>query len=152
MWQLKDDLGAAIAAQKDSPAIYGSKFRNIASLEKLFLHHKDKTKIINIIQQGYHYHLDLIPTRTDIDRKVGGTQGGPGINTTTPHQIEIDSEAMESVVHEGPQGTKSTPPSGRTDVTGRRSAESHVREGAEPRQTGSQERRRMQCHKRQPCW
>ena len=81
----------------------------MASLEKLFLHHKDKTKIINIIQQGSHYHLDLIPTRTDTDRKFGGTLGGPGINTTNPHQIDMDSEAMESVVHEGGQVTKPTP-------------------------------------------
>ena len=81
--QLKDDLGTAIAAQKDNPVIYGSQFRNIASLEKLFLHHEDKTKINNIIQQGSRYHLDLIPTRTDIDRKFRGTRGGAGINTTT---------------------------------------------------------------------
>ena len=65
---------------------------------------------MNIIQQGSHYHLDIIPTRTDIDIKVGGTRGGPGINTTTPHQIDIDIEAMESVVHEGAQVTKPTPP------------------------------------------
>ena len=79
------------------------------SLAKLFLRHEDKNKINNKIQQGSRYHLDLIPTRTDIDRKVGGTRGGPGINTTTPHQIDIDSEAMESVVHEGAQVTKPTP-------------------------------------------
>ena len=30
------------------------------ALIKLFLHHEDKTKIINIIQQGSHYHLDPI--------------------------------------------------------------------------------------------
>ena len=41
---------------------------------------------------------------------MGGTQGGPGINTTTPHQIDIDSEARELVVHEGAQVTKQPPP------------------------------------------
>ena len=51
--QLKCDLGAAIAAQKDIAVNYGSEFRDIASIAKLFLHHKDKTKIINILQKGY---------------------------------------------------------------------------------------------------
>ena len=82
-WQLKGDLGAAIEAQKKSSVNYGSELCDIASLVKLFLHHKDKTTIINIIQKGSRYHLDPIPTRTDIDIKVGGARGGPGINTTT---------------------------------------------------------------------
>ena len=42
--QLKYDLGAAISAQNNIPLIYESEFRNIASLEKLFLHHEYKTK------------------------------------------------------------------------------------------------------------
>ena len=82
--KLKGDLGAVIAAQKDSPVKYGSGFHDIASLEKLFLHHKDKSKITNIIQQRSRYRLDPIPTRTDIARKVGGARGGPGINTPPP--------------------------------------------------------------------
>ena len=45
-----------------------------------------------------------------MDRNVRGTRGVPGINTTTPHQIDIDSEAMELVVHEGSQVTKPNPP------------------------------------------
>ena len=85
--QLKCDLGAAIAAQKDIPVNYGSQFRDLAFLAKLFLHHEDKTKIINIIQKGSRYHLDPIPTRTTIVRKFGGVQRGPGINTIPPpHQ------------------------------------------------------------------
>ena len=68
------------------------------------------TKIINIFQQGCCYHIDPIPTRTDIDRKVGGTRGVPVISTTPTHQIDIDSGAMESVVHEGDQVTKPTTP------------------------------------------
>ena len=56
----KDDLDAAVAAHKDSPVKYGSKFCDIVSLAKLFIHHKDKTKIINIIHQGSCYHLDII--------------------------------------------------------------------------------------------
>ena len=56
----KGDLGAGIAANKDSSVNYGSEFHDITALEKLFLHHEDKTKIINIIQQGSCYHLDTI--------------------------------------------------------------------------------------------
>ena len=56
----KGDWGAVIAAQKDSPVNYGSEFRNITSLAKLFFYHDDKTKIINIIQQGSCYHIDSI--------------------------------------------------------------------------------------------
>ena len=70
--QLKSDLGAAIVTQQDSPVNYVLEFCDIASLAKLFLHHEVNTNIINIIQQGYRYHLDPISTRTDIGRKVGG--------------------------------------------------------------------------------
>ena len=65
-----------IASQKDSPVNYGSEFHDIVSLANVFLHHEDKTKIINIIQKGSRYHLDPITTRMDIDRKVGGVKGG----------------------------------------------------------------------------
>ena len=47
--KLKGDLGEAIAAQNNIPVNYGSEFRDIGSLAKLFLHHDVKTKIINII-------------------------------------------------------------------------------------------------------
>ena len=58
------DLGAAIGAHKEIPVNYGSEFCNIASLEKLFLHHEDKTNIINIIRQGSCYHLTLVKEET----------------------------------------------------------------------------------------
>ena len=61
---LKGDLGAAVVAQNDSPVNYGSESRDKVSLAKLFLYHKDKTKIINIIQQGSRYHLDPIEEET----------------------------------------------------------------------------------------
>ena len=54
------DLGAAIAAQKDNPVNYGSEFCDTAALAKLLFYHVDRAKIINIIQQGYCYHLDPI--------------------------------------------------------------------------------------------
>ena len=44
MAAFKSDLGAEIADQKDSPVNYGSEFRDTTALEKLFLHHEDKTK------------------------------------------------------------------------------------------------------------
>ena len=69
-------------AQKDSPVNYKLEFRDIVSLEKIFLHHKEKTKIINIIQKGYRCHLYTTTTRIDIDRKVGCVRGELGINTT----------------------------------------------------------------------
>ena len=58
------DLGTAITGQKNSPLNYRLEFRDIASLEKLFLHHEEKTKIINITQQGSRYHLDPIEEET----------------------------------------------------------------------------------------
>ena len=56
----KGDLGEAIASHKDRPVNYGLEFRDITPLAKLFLHHEDKTKIINIIQQESRYHLNPI--------------------------------------------------------------------------------------------
>ena len=64
MVAFKGDLGAAIAAHKDSPVNYGSEFRDTAALEKLFLHHEDKTRIISIIKHGSRYHLDPIEEET----------------------------------------------------------------------------------------
>ena len=58
--EFKVDLSAAVAAQKDRPVNYGLEFCDITSLAKLFFYKEDKTKIINIIQQGSCYHLDPI--------------------------------------------------------------------------------------------
>ena len=60
-------------AHKDSPVNCGSEFRDIASLEFLTLHHEDKTKIINIIQQGSRYHLNPIEEgkrKSDLDAMI----------------------------------------------------------------------------------
>ena len=62
--EFKGDLGTEIASHKDSPVNYGSEFRNKMALEKLFLHHEDKTKIISIIQNGSRCHLDPIEEET----------------------------------------------------------------------------------------
>ena len=56
----KGDLGTAIASHKDIPVNNGSEFRDTTALAQILLHHKDKTKIINIIKQGSRYHLDPI--------------------------------------------------------------------------------------------
>ena len=69
----KVDLGAAVVAHKDIPVNYGSEFCDTTSLENLFLHHEDKTKIINIIQHGSCYHLDPIEEETrksDLDAMI----------------------------------------------------------------------------------
>ena len=60
----KGGLGAAIAAQKESPVKYGSECHDIASLEILLFYHENKTNIINIIQQGSCYHLGPIEDKT----------------------------------------------------------------------------------------
>ena len=49
----KGDLGTSIAAQKDIPFNFGSELRETTALAQLFLHHEDKTKIINIIKHGH---------------------------------------------------------------------------------------------------
>ena len=70
---LNGDLGAEIAAKKDSPVNYGSELRDKAALEKLFFYHNNRTKIINIIQKGSCYHLDLIEEETrksDLDAMI----------------------------------------------------------------------------------
>ena len=56
----KGGLGAAIAAHKDSPVNYGSEFCDKTALAQLYLHHEEKTKIINIIKHGSCYHFDPI--------------------------------------------------------------------------------------------
>ena len=60
----KGDLGAAIAAHKDSPVNYGSEFRDTTAILKKNLHHEDITKIISIIKHGSRYHLDPIEEET----------------------------------------------------------------------------------------
>ena len=69
----KGNLGEAIVDHKDSPVNYGSEFRDTTALEKLFLHHEDKTKNINIIKNGSRYHLDPIEEETrksDLDAMI----------------------------------------------------------------------------------
>ena len=85
---------AAIAAQKDSPVNYGSEFRNISSLEKLFLHYEDKTKIISIIQQEYCYHLNPIEEETrksDLDPMILRR------NRKSSHSV-LNSAALEKAI------------------------------------------------------
>ena len=60
MAAFKSDLGAAIAAHKESTVNYGLELRDTTAVEQLFLHHEDKTKIISIIKHGSCYHLDPI--------------------------------------------------------------------------------------------
>ena len=64
MAAFKGDLGVAIADHKDSPVNYGSEFRDTTALDKLFLHHEDKNKIISIIKHGSCYQLNTIEEET----------------------------------------------------------------------------------------
>ena len=67
------DLGASIAAKKDSPLNYGSEFCNTAALKKMFFYLEDRLNIINIIQQVSRYHLDPIEEETrklDLDEMI----------------------------------------------------------------------------------
>ena len=67
------DSGSATAEQNGSPLNYGSEFRDTSYLIKLFYHHEDKINIINIIQQGSHYHLYPIEQETrkcDLDAMI----------------------------------------------------------------------------------
>ena len=60
-------------AHKEIPVNYGSEFRNTKALAQLFLHHKDKTKIINIIKHRSCYHLDRIKEesrKSDLDTMI----------------------------------------------------------------------------------
>ena len=51
-------------AQKGSPLYYGSEFHDITSIAKLFSHHEEKDRIVDIIQKGLLYHLSLIEGET----------------------------------------------------------------------------------------
>ena len=69
----KGELGTAIVSHKDRPINYRSELSDTTDLAKLFLHHKDKTKTINIIQKGSCYHLNQIEEETinsDLDSVI----------------------------------------------------------------------------------
>ena len=92
--EFNGDLGIAFAAQKDSPLKYGSELRDTSDLSKLFYYHKDKINIINIIQQGYRYHLDPTKEETqkfDLDAII--LRG----NHKSSHS-EINSAALEKSI------------------------------------------------------
>ena len=60
----KGNLGAAIEAQKGIPLDYGSEFRDITIIKKLFRYHKDKERIVDIIPKESWYHLSPIEDAT----------------------------------------------------------------------------------------
>ena len=98
--ELKGGLGAAVAAQKYIPLNYGSEFHDISSLEKLFLHHEDKTKIINIIQQGYCYHLDPIEEETrksDLDAMI--LRGNHKSSHSVLNSAALDESISKEIDH-----------------------------------------------------
>ena len=81
-------------AQNDSPVNYGSEFRDTAASAKIFFCHEDRTKIINIIQQGYRYHLNPIEEETpksDLEAMI--IRG----NHKSPH-LELNSAALYKAI------------------------------------------------------
>ena len=92
--EFKGDLGAEIAVHKDIPVNYGSEFRDTTALEKLLLHHEDKNKIINIIQQGSCYHLDPIEEETRKSNLDAMIIGG---NHKSSHSV-LNSDALEKAI------------------------------------------------------
>ena len=58
------NLVAEIKVPKGIPINYGSQFRDIAKLSKLFNYHDYKSNIINIIQKVSCYHLSSINEET----------------------------------------------------------------------------------------
>ena len=66
------------------------------------------------MREGDLVATSSLPTQTDIDRKVGGAQGGPGTNTTPPNQ---DGQRQRFGGVGSAQGVpgKKTPPITRTN-------------------------------------
>ena len=53
-------LGTSTESQKRIPLVYGSEFWDITRIKNLFRHHKDKGRIVDIIQKGSCYNLSPI--------------------------------------------------------------------------------------------
>ena len=85
---------------KDSPVNYGSEFRDITALEKIFLHHEDKTKIINIIQQGSCYHLNPIKEvtrKSDLDAMI--LRGNHKSSLSVINSAALDKAISKDIDH-----------------------------------------------------
>ena len=96
----KVDLDAVIEAQKDSPLNYILEFRNILSLAKLFLHHEDKTNIINIIQKGSCYRLNPIREETrksDLDTMI--LRGNHKSSHSSINSAALDKSISKEIDH-----------------------------------------------------
>ena len=61
---LDGKLGASMEAQKERPLDYSSEFWDITGIKNLFRCHKDKERIVDIIQKGSRYHLSPIEDTT----------------------------------------------------------------------------------------
>ena len=96
----KGDLGAEILAHTDIPVNYGSEFRDTTASEKLFLHHEDKTKIINIIQKGSRCHLNPIEKETrksDLDTMI--LRGSHKSSRSVINSAVIDKAISKEIDH-----------------------------------------------------
>ena len=57
-------LDVEMESQKESPLYYGSEFRDITGIIKLFSHDEEKYRIVDIIQKGSRYHISPIKEAT----------------------------------------------------------------------------------------
>ena len=57
---LNGNLSAEMEYQKGIPLEHGSEFRRITRITKLFSHHEDRDRIVDIIQKGSRYHISPI--------------------------------------------------------------------------------------------
>ena len=64
LFLLYGNLVKAMKSQKLIHLDYGSDFRDITGIIKLFSKHKDKNIIVNTVQKGSQYHLSFIEEET----------------------------------------------------------------------------------------
>ena len=60
----KFDLHSALRGEKNSPMRYGSEFRNINELGKIFGTHEYWAEAATILQKGVHYPVEKISKKT----------------------------------------------------------------------------------------
>ena len=70
------------------------------TLTKLFFYHEDRVKIINIIQQGSHHHLDPIEEETqksDLDAMI--LRGDHSSSHSEMKSAELDNAIIRDIDH-----------------------------------------------------
>ena len=73
---------------------YGSDFRDITGIIKLFSQHKDKNRIVNTIQKGSLYHLSFIEEETGKYYLISMLLRG----NYKPSKSDLNTAAMEKAM------------------------------------------------------